>query len=189
MTVNEWRRLVVRMNIQWPYHPVEEKTRNEWFKYVHDLPTEQVAVALEAYVLDGERFPPHGGMLRKKVAELATDDGATWAQVWAEIGRAVSLHGFYRDPDEWPWSSPLVAELVRLVGWQRLCSSTDSETTLEAQCREKWLALKRQALEDRSFAGMQGAGLKRLEARRGGMTAVGDVLRPKLLPGGREDAS
>jgi hypothetical protein len=201
MEPEEWLEIAARISRIWPNQPIQDDTAAEWYRLLADLDAAQVDSTISVLAMT-ERFPPPAGVIRSKLAELALD-APEWGAVWAEIQAAIRAIGFYgvlaegklkgsiQQPgggyDEFVWSSPLVEELVRLVGWQELCTyDIEQERTFEAQVRNKYLSLAERAKQDKAWAGIPASGLPRLEAtadrrRLSSGIRIAEVL--KQLPG------
>lgn len=181
MTPQEWLRVCSRINKVWPHQPVPPPTVDAWYQLLQDLDGEQVAVAVDAIALDGAEFPPHAGRIRRKLVELS-DPAQLWGEVWHEVQAAAMRFGGYRDPDEITWSTEDVRELVRLKGWEYLCTTTDPSSVVEAQCRDLWEAIRARRRDDDAYAGLPGAGLRRMADRgaREGLVPVRGVLPPHV---------
>jgi hypothetical protein len=185
MTQQEWLRTGAHVNKMWPHHPIPPPTIAEWYPYLADLDGAQVRTAVDAFVLDGTAFPPTVGQIRAKVVELA-DEPQLWGEAWLEIQHRIGRFGTYADPDVIDWSTEDVRELVRLKGWEYLCTTTDPVSVVEAQCRELWDSIRARRRQDSAYACLPDAGLRRLaEIReRASLTPIG-----QLLPGIPQDAT
>src|SRR5205823_14685620 len=137
MSPQEWLRICSHINKVWPHQPIPPPTVEAWYQLLSDLDGEQVSVAVDAIALDGLEFPPQAGRIRRKVVELS-DTGQLWGEAWHEVHEAVQRFGCYHDPDQIPWSTEDVRDLVGLKGWEYLCTTTDPASVVEAQCRELW---------------------------------------------------
>lgn len=161
MTQQEWLRIGAHMNKMWPHQPIPPATVAEWYPYLAELDATHVRCAVDAFVLDGTSFPPTVGQIRVKVMELA-DDPQLWGEAWLEIQRQIRRHGVYQDADSIAWSTEDVQELVRLKGWEYLCTTTDPTSVVEAQCRELWESIRSRRHQDAVYACLPDAGLRRL---------------------------
>jgi transposase InsO family protein len=183
MTHQEWLRLGAHMNKMWPHHPIPPATVAEWYPYLAELEAAQVRAAIDAFVLDGSSFPPTVGQIRGKVVELG-DQPQLWGEAWREIQARIAQFGVYSEPDTIPWSTDDVREVVRLKGWEYLCTTIDPVSVVEAQCRELWESIRTRRRQDATYACLPGAGLSRLEriSRRPHLTPL-----RHLLPSGEEE--
>jgi hypothetical protein len=177
VTRQEWLRIGARINKLWPHQPTPPETLEAGYQLLADLDGDDVATAVDALALDGERYPPQAGNIRRKVVEL-NDSAQVWGEAWHEVRRNVSLEGVYRDPDGIGWSTPDVRELVRLKGWEYLCTTTDPPSVVEAQCRELWESLRARRREDAAYSCLPARGCRRLAERRRpeGLVRVGRLL-------------
>lgn len=177
MTHQEWLRTGAHLNKMWPHHPIPPATIAEWYPYVSDLDARQVRAAVDAFVLDGMPFPPTVGQIRSKVVELG-DEPQLWGEAWQEVQRQIAHWGVYHDPETIPWSTPDVREVVRLKGWEYLCTTTDPVSVVEAQCRELWESIRARRRQDATYACLPDAGLPRLAGirRQSTMTPIRQLL-------------
>jgi Loader and inhibitor of phage G40P len=181
MTPQEWLRVCSRISKVWPHQPVPPPTVDAWYQLLADLDGDQVAVAVDAIALDGAEFPPQAGRIRRKVVELS-DAAQLWGEAWHEVQEAVWRYGSYHNPGEIPWSTEDVRELVRLKGWEYLCTTTDPGSVVEAQCRDLWETIRARRRDDASYAILPPAGLRRLVGRA---PRPSEPRRPALVPIGR----
>lgn len=173
MTHSDWLEIAARINDLWPHQRLPPNAIAAAFTVLEDLAAEQVAAAVEVLARDGREFPPPAGVIRRRVVELG-ESGIVWAEVWNEIKRRISSHGYYQIPSPEVWSTVEVADLVRLIGWEHICTTTDPESVVEAQCREKFEQLRARNRQDAAVAGMPSAGLRRLN--EAGLRPVSEAL-------------
>ncbi len=165
MNLPEWLRINARMNTFWPHQPTGPDAVEQGYGLIADLSADQVNTAVGALLMDGCEFAPSVGQIRKKVAEL-DEPRQVWGEVWSEILHAIAVFGSYRDPETINWSTPNVAEVVRLRTWAYLCTTTDPLSVVEAQAREVWENLRARRIQDRAYEPLEAAGLRRLIDRK-----------------------
>jgi hypothetical protein len=193
VTGPEWLRVSAAINRIWPHQPLPPPTVDEWYRFVQGADYSEVSRAVDACALDGSAFPPPIGRILQKVVELQ-DTEQLWGEVKRELRVQISRHGSYQDPDAVAWSSGDVRELVEQVGWLELCTTPDS-AVFEAQCREKWLAIRARRREDAVFSRLphmsarrrqaQPAPAGRLEPLRALLPAPGGPAPLKVVNGDR----
>lgn len=173
MKESEWLRITEGIRARWPHAELPHSSIEVWFDAVRDLDADQVEVAVEVVYRDGREFPPNGAQLRAKVTELGMD-APPWHEVLKLIRRALRKpHNLIVDDDSekgWHYSderlvyldehSPIVAAFVRRVGFDQL---TETAENGEARLREKWRDFELRERQNRNYAGLPSAGLKRLE--------------------------
>jgi hypothetical protein len=177
MTWQEWLRIGATINRIWPHQPVPPPTVEEWFRFVAGHDADEVCRAIDACAIEGAAFPPPIGRVLQKVVELREHD-QLWGEVKSELRRNIARFGSYHDPDDIVWSSPDVRDLVEQVGWLDLCTTPDTPT-FEAQCREKWLAIRARRRDDAVYAAMPDSALR--HSRRRTATSRLEPVR-RLLP-------
>jgi hypothetical protein len=189
VTPQEWLRICSHINKVWPHQPVPPQTVETWYQLLSDLDGDQVSVAVDAIALDGLEFPPQAGRIRRKVVELS-DSAQLWGEAWHEVQRAVQRFGCYHDPDDIPWSTEDVRDLVALKGWEYLCTSTDPASVVEAQCRDLWETIRARRRDDASYSCLPSAGFRRLQERtprrrpadRSALVPVGSLVGATAAP-------
>jgi hypothetical protein len=193
MTRGEWFRIAGRIQRIWP-QPIEDATLAEWFRLVEDLDGQSVDDALTVLAGEGREFPPHGGILRKRVLDFRHSSVITFDQAWGAIHRTISNEGLYREAEARavlvPMAGGIVWQLVMAMGgWTQVCMGGPDEYrptdpgVWRSQAEHAWKALEAQRREDASLASIP-SDLPRMKAaqeRQKGLTAIADVL-PSLPP-------
>lgn len=191
MKESEWLRIVEEIRARWPHAELPKATIEAWFSAVADLPADQVAAAVEVYYRDGREFPPHGGQLRQKAAELSAD-APQWGEVWRALRKAQmkapalpAVDPDLRGDHLRERGLVAVAEFIESIGWPEPDEWT--EDNLESRLRRKWEEWLSDRKAGATYAGIPSAGLARLE-RGAGPRKLGRDLIPGLPPGSGDAA-
>lgn len=191
MIESEWLAIGERMQACWPHADLGMSTLEVWFQTVRDLPAEQVSAAVEVFHRDGREFPPNGGQLRQKIAELAFD-APQWGEVWPLIRRAQrKAPALAVDPDErTPYlrqqGHGLVADFIEAVKWPE--ADEWSDDNLESRLRRKWEEWLRDRLGAAVNRGIPPAGLAKLERGDGPRKLNAGAMAAALAPPGGSPA-
>lgn len=171
---SEWVTTVQYLEANWPNAEVSEATLAVWWEDVKDLPAEQVQAAAASWVRDGERFPPTGGILRRRVVEMRLD-APPFAAVLRLLREAAQKSPGYLQAagdgstvragdDRGAWlevhAPRSVRDFIAAVGWGQLA---DTDDNAEARLRAKWDAFLGDLLATETYRGLDTAGLARLE--------------------------
>lgn len=97
-----------------------------WAEMLSDIPYPVVEVAAKKLILESP-YPPTISDVRKQIVDITSSpgdriDGAT---AWGEVVQAIQKHGYYKPEDAITSLSPKVANVVKMIGWQEICTSTE----------------------------------------------------------------
>lgn len=118
--------IIKKLFAAYPNSKPEEATHAVYLEVLHDIPLEELAVIVRQIVSTPGAFPPSAGDTRdlwlRSKGLLPDVDAAerAWASATAAM-RGVGSYGVPRFKD------PLVAEVVKTMGWQTLCASDNPE--------------------------------------------------------------
>lgn len=180
MTDQEWARVVARITMNWPHSLPPEGALAKWRLDLAGLPPAQVEAGVEAFAADGERFPPNGHMIRRKITELSIDL-PEWATVIRLLDSIFAVpETCFRDGESVPMRQQAIDALplpvrafVARIGLEQINRGLDGGSE-EARLREKWTAFCKRVERDSNYAAIEPAGLPALER---GPVLVGDVVK------------
>lgn len=118
-------KLITALALMYPAVQIGEQTITVYVNALKDVPLNALSAAVEQAGSEAEFFPSVAE-IRKRVFQITSplaenpNGMAKWGEVKAEMRRS----GFYRVPK---FEDPLVARVVRALGWQELCSSENEE--------------------------------------------------------------
>lgn len=183
MTDREWARIVALITMNWPHSLPPEGALLKWRSDLADLAPAHAEAAVEAFAADGERFPPNGYMIRRKVTELALD-APEWVEASAILGSIFDEPvSCMVDGESVPLRlrkiqglSPLLQAFVGMVGLEALDRGLAGGSE-EARLRDKWRAFVARAQRDRNYAAIPPAGLAGLERGSERPRLIADVVK------------
>jgi hypothetical protein len=155
MTPEEWEDISALMAVNWPHAVPPPEAFEKWGYDLQDEPGEEVLAAVEAIYRDGERFPPNGGQILVKLAELRRPEPNS-EEAAALIIRAAGRFGAanWEGAREWlPESAALAAERF---GWREICHWENSEGTLRAQLRKIYEGVSERRRQSERYEGLPG---------------------------------
>jgi len=115
------------LSVAFPNWKVTEMTNEVYFQCLGDIPTQELkAAVLHCIGQSGRAFAPSIGEIRGAVAELRSLSANVPSsyQAWQEVQQQILINGGdYGHPE---WSSPLVEEAVKRIGWRNLRMSEEA---------------------------------------------------------------
>jgi len=209
----EWIEAVQEIRALWPQVTIGDATIAAWYREVEDLDGDHVRAAIVTWSRDGKEWPPLGGQLRRRVAELSLDipdwatvleqlrliqstpaTRATGKLVESETGADVAVVDHPREHVV-ARTHPMIVAFFLHIGSQVVVGVDPNDGNAEARLREKWREFEGRAVRRMSYHGL-GCGdldsLRRL-ARAGGQlrqpagvfaSIANEIARPPALPEG-----
>jgi len=116
-------RVVSMLSAAYPNWNVTPYTVEVYYQDLKDIDTQELLIASQSCRSEaGRKFAPSIGELRGAVMELrrASYNIPSAYDAWGEVLRAFNEIGSYSTPD---WSSPLIAKVIKSLGWRNLCMS------------------------------------------------------------------
>lgn len=212
----EWIAAVQELRALWPQAEIPDATIGAWYREVEDLPGEQVRAAIITFSRDGDEWPPSGGKIRKRVAQLALDI-PDWGEVLEQLrliqrtpaamatgelipqegGADLAVIAHPRD-GVIAHTHPMIVAFFLHLGSQIVAGVDPRDGGNEARLREKWFDFQRKAERRMSYLGLESGDLQALKrlARQGKKprdagsvfgAIAGEIARPQL-PEGNGDA-
>lgn len=121
MKQSEVTELVEILAAAFPRPQMTEATCNVYERMLCDLDRELAHRAV-ARLITSSKWLPTVAEIRGAATELTAGPRRLGGEAWGDVGQAVRLVGRYREPE---FEDPIVAECVRLLGWQTLCDGTN----------------------------------------------------------------
>ena len=132
--------IIAMLSAAFPNFKPSELTAEVYLQTLSDIPSAELkAAVLHCITQSGRAFAPSVGEIRGAVAELRSlaANVPSGYQAWQEVQNQILVNGGdYGHPQ---WSSPLVAEAVRLMGWRNLRMSEEqtADRARFLQCYEQ----------------------------------------------------
>jgi hypothetical protein len=132
--------IIAMLSAAFPNFKPSDLTPEVYYQTLADIPADELkAAVLHCITQSGRAFAPSIGEIRGAVAELRSfaANVPPSFQAWQEVQQQILINGGdYGKPE---WSSPLVAEAVRRMGWRNLRMSEDqtADRARFLQCYEQ----------------------------------------------------
>lgn len=151
----EWNQMAADMMARWGKGPISTETLDAWYNDLQHHPAAHVDASIQAIYRAGSEWYPHAGQVSKKIDELTVSP-----PTWLDVKRIVNTLASYPDnairggeivdirAKRLEEEHPAVQEFIRRVGWQELAHRDLSDTTAEAQLRNKYESHIRERMED-----------------------------------------
>jgi hypothetical protein len=177
MTRPEWNRVVELLTRNWPHQLQPDAALEKYRTDLDGFPVEQVLAAIETWYRDGREWPPTGGQVLGRLADLTVDAPPFYAALrlireTSRIrGRAMedaSQRQGFRIVDG-PYEvlerdSPFVCAFVAALGGFSRAEVRDGFD--EARLRGKYEDCLEEARRSLVYGGIEGAGLPGLERKQ-----------------------
>jgi hypothetical protein len=165
------------LSVAFPNWKVTEMTNEVYYQCLGDIPAQELkAAVLHCVGQSGRAFAPSIGEIRGAVAELRSLSANVPSsyQAWQEVQQQILINGGdYGNPE---WSSPLVEEAVKRIGWRNLRMSEDqtADRARFLQCYEQ--LVERATKEEMLMPEVQGY----IENRRAEALQAGEEIKQLL---------
>jgi hypothetical protein len=116
--------------------PLSEQSAEVYFDLLGDLPIEVLWFAAKRAILENQYhvFPPVAMLRRLATAAMHDPDEIDGAEAWGIVRKLIVTKGYNRQADALAAMSPKVRAACEAIGWQRLCDSTEPESS-----RAQWV--------------------------------------------------
>jgi hypothetical protein len=171
-TPNDIQQIINMFLAAFPNFKPTELTPEIYYQTLSDIPADELkAAVLHCITQSGRAFAPSVGEIRGAVAELRSfaANVPSSFQAWQEVQQQILINGGdYGNPE---WSSPLVEEAVRRMGWRNLRMSEDqtADRARFLQCYEQ--IVERATKNEMILPHVAGY----IESRREALTAGNDI--------------
>lgn len=120
-TETEVLEVLAYLEAAYPMYSAGEHTPAVYIRELGDLPVEQLWLAARTHISLSAFFPSVHELRRAALKALPDRRAArSGREVWETVLQAIQRVGYAGTPE---WSDPLVAEVIRRMGWRRLCLS------------------------------------------------------------------
>jgi hypothetical protein len=132
--------IIAILSAAFPNFKPSEMTPEVYYQTLSDLPADELkAAVLHCITQSGRAFAPSVGEIRGAVGEIRSLSANVPSsfQAWQEVQQQILINGGdYGKPE---WSSPLVEEAVKRMGWRNLRMSEDqtADRARFLQCYEQ----------------------------------------------------
>jgi hypothetical protein len=181
MTPQETAQVVAMLSAAFPQWSPSKETVALYHRSLRDLDGELVLSAAETWVLTEERPPTIAGF-RQKCAETAGVLAISAQEAWNEVNAIATKYGTYENPNRPRWSSPLVLDAVKSVGYWEICNGNNSTTT-RAQFLRAYEELKKKHDQEVVTSAQLELGGNRLALMGGNAVSSNNSATPSLNQG------
>lgn len=162
------------LSAAFPNFKPTELTAEVYYQTLGDIASDELkAAVLHCITQSGRAFAPSVGEIRGAVAELRSFSAKVPSsyQAWQEVQRQILVNGGDHGKPE--WSSPLVEEAVRRMGWRNLRMSEDqtADRARFLQCYEQ--LVERATKEEMILPQVAGY----IETRRADALPAGEAIK------------
>jgi len=121
----EWRKMKAAYPASFMKSDDDEITANQlvWIEQLSDIDADMLRVACANYRSSCEEWLPPAGKIRNMALDLAEPNHRRpGIEAWGDVVKAFHEVGVYGAPQ---FDDPLVADVVKMLGWDTLCKSED----------------------------------------------------------------
>lgn len=122
MTKTETSKLLAVLAAAYPRFEPDELTLTVWHEMLGDLDYPIASLAVKACMLQNT-FPPSISEVRKAAVKLMHPEKLSASEAWEKVNAALDKHGIYGQVEAMESLPPLVARVVRAIGFGKMCLS------------------------------------------------------------------
>lgn len=179
MDISEWGKIAKAIKA---YYPREAVLPNEeavllWYDALSDLDYNVVMVALKKWAMT-QKFSPQISDLRSISASVANERIPDWDEAWADVTKAISYYGYYRQDEALEMMDELTLKAVKTLGYRELCMS-ENPMADRAQFQRVYENLAKRKREDEQISPTIRAMIDRLQEQ----SLLDDKTNIKLIEG------
>jgi hypothetical protein len=167
----EWIGAVQTIRALWPNAEIPDVTIAAWYEEVADIELEHAVAAIRTFARDGAEWPPTGGKIRRRVAELLLDP-PDWGEVLEQLrlirrtpaakatGKLEEIDGHevaevvYPREDVIARTHPMIVAFFLHLGSQTVLQADPTDGNSEARLRDKWREFRQTAERRLSYTGL-----------------------------------
>lgn len=122
MNKTEVGKLLSVLSAAYPRFEPDELTLTVWHEMLGDLEYPIASLAVKTCMLQNT-FPPSISEVRKAAVKLMHPQKQSASEAWEIVNRALDKHGYYGQVEAMESLPPLVARVVRVIGFSKMCLS------------------------------------------------------------------
>nr|DAM32597.1 MAG TPA: replisome organizer [Caudoviricetes sp.] len=140
MTKNEFATLAIAIKSAYPASKILEDTASMdfWYRMLQDVNYKVAENAIAEHICTNV-YPPNIAEIRKLCAERTQRPVLPFDEAWGVVQKAMRDYGFYNPQKAFETMDELTLEVVKNLGWSRLCQS-ENPTANRANFREAYEA-------------------------------------------------
>lgn len=151
MTKQEFSRLAQGLKAAYPSSKIlaDQVSLDFWYRMIQDLP---YAVAEQAILehIATSTWPPSIAEIRQACERLTHEPIKDPIDAWGDVRRAIARYGRYRPEEAYAELDDITRDIVKAIGWTRLCDSEDL-TTDRANFRNAYEIKANRARQERAL--------------------------------------
>jgi len=117
-----------------------------WEDILRNVPVDVLRATMRQYLASEREFRPTCGAIYQAAMDLTAPKRLTEGEAWGMVLRAMDGHGPAEAP---PFDDPLVGEIVRSMGWYRLCNTENVAADRAKFCADYRARVEREEADRR----------------------------------------
>ncbi len=122
MNKEQTSKLLAVLAAAFPRFEPDDLTLTVWHEMLGDLDYPVASLAVKQCMLQNT-FAPSISEVRKAAIKLMNPDKLSASEAWEQVNRALDKHGMYGQVEAMESLTPLVARVVRAIGFSKMCLS------------------------------------------------------------------
>jgi hypothetical protein len=114
--------LILSKTFTW-FKAGDKATMSIWYKFFEHDDYHTTELAIMKYISESNKTPTVAD-IRAKIAEIKQPDiSITGSDAWGQVLHAIRYRGIYQEQEALAEMDPIVARIVKRLGWKNLCMS------------------------------------------------------------------
>ncbi len=122
MNKEQTSKLLAVLAAAFPRFEPDDLTLTVWHEMLGDLEYPIASLAVKACMLQNT-FAPSISEVRKAAIKLMNPDKLSASEAWEFVNKMLDKHGYYQAVEAMESMTPLVARVVRAIGYSKMCLS------------------------------------------------------------------
>lgn len=145
--------LLGEINARWPKFEPDIIKENAWLEALVDLPYQVTLAAVKTLAISLV-YPPSIAQVRQEALELINPSAQalTPGKAWELVRKAIRTYGNYRGQEGMESLPEEVRNIVKIFGWQDLCTAeADQMGVIRAQFEKYYIAETQRAIKKKNM--------------------------------------
>lgn len=124
LTEKEFMIIIAALKASYENFKLDDTQMDWWYDCLKDIPFDVLQTAIKKLVMSSP-YIPKISEIRQYVVSITTPfcEQLTVDEAWGQVIRAIGSYGYMRETEALNSMSPIVAEVVKGMGWQGICES------------------------------------------------------------------